>query len=175
MSIPWLRRSWVLVCAHRDPIRVFLILTARLALPPPSLNFNVRLNRARPASDPFHPVQIRPCLPYVPWATPVRLLPPRCPRSVTSVTHSDSVFAPCAPFRGQLSDPFTADHADSADKKLASVRSVPSCKNPSSVRPSPSDSVSALRGLCDKTPIPFLRLVRLFAAKPSASAKPRSG
>jgi len=34
--------------------------------------------------------KILPCIPCVPWATPVRLLLPLCPRSVASVTHSDS-------------------------------------------------------------------------------------
>ena len=53
-------------------------------------------------------------------------------------------------FAANFPNPFTADYADSADKKSASVLSVPSCKIRPLSDPSPASSVSELRGLCDK-------------------------
>ena len=57
------------------------------------------------------------------------LLPPQCPRSVTSVTKIRLRFLrPLRFFAAKFPNPFTPDYADSADKKSVSVLSVPSCK-----------------------------------------------
>ena len=68
-------------------------------------------------------------------------------------------------FAANFPNPFTADYADSADKKSASVLSVPSCKNPSSVRLSPASSVSALCGLCDTIRLRLLAPLALLCGR----------
>ena len=74
-------------------------------------------------------------------------------------------------FAAKFPNPFTTNYADSADKKLASVLSVPSCKiRPPTARlllpryPRSVASVTKLR-------LRFLRLLRFFAANPLPPAE----
>jgi hypothetical protein len=164
MSIPWLRRSWVLVCAHRDPIRVFLILTARLALPPPSLNFNFR-----PPSSALRFLRLLRVFAAILPNSVLRLLLPLCQRSVVSVTKSDSDFrAFCASSRPTFQTFSPRITRIARIKKQPPFSLFPPVKSvlctlssvvcpPSSVlrRPSPASSVSELRGLCDTIRLRF--------------------
>ena len=116
-----------------------------------------------------------------------RLLLPLCPRSVVSVTQSDSVFLRLLRFfAANFPNLFTADHADIADKKSASVLSVPSCKirlpsalrrQPSAVRLPPSfvspPALRSLRFLLFKSFRPPSSVVRPQPSAFGGTAKPK--
>jgi len=153
----------VLVCAHRDPIRVFLILTARLALPPPSLNFNFR-----PPSSALRFLRLLRVFAAILPNSVLRLLLPLCQRSVVSVTKSDSDFrAFCASSRptfqtfspritriARIKNQAPFSLFPPVKSVLCTLSSIV-CRLPSVLRrPSPASSVSALRDLCDKNPTP---------------------